>query len=84
MKMNTLADLKLKKEKEKEKLLELLLELKIIRINPDKKFFDIDDEIGDIQVFISNSNKKLTKESTKKSLIEDTEKLNKMVKQLRV
>ena len=37
-----------------------------IRINPDKENFDIFDEIGKIQVFISNSNKKLTKKSTKK------------------
>ena len=38
----------------------------IIRINPDNEKFDIFDEIGKIQIFISNSNKKLTK----KSLIE--------------
>ena len=55
---------------------------RIIRINPDKDNFDIDDKIGDIQVFISNSNKKLTEKSTEKYLIEDTEKLNKIVKQL--
>ena len=39
---------------------------KIIRINPDKKNFDIFDEIGKIQEFISDSNKILAK----KSLIE--------------
>ena len=37
-----------------------------IRINTDKQNFDIFDEIGKIQEFISDSNKKLTK----KSLIE--------------
>ena len=31
----------------------------IIRINPDRENFDIFDEIGKIQRFISNSNKKL-------------------------
>ena len=36
---------------------------KIIRINPDKENFYIDDEIGENQVFISNSNKKLKKVS---------------------
>ena len=54
----------------------------IIRINPDRENFDIFDEIGKIQRFISNSNKKLTEESTKKSLIDDTEKLTRIVKQL--
>ena len=51
-------------------------------INPDKENFDIDDEISEIQDFIYESGKKLAEESTKKSLIEHTEKLNKMVKQL--
>ena len=35
---------------------------KIIRTNPDKENFDILDEIGKMQVFISDSNKKLTEE----------------------
>ena len=53
-----------------------------IRINPDEEDFDIDDEIGAIQDFIYKSGLKLSGQSTKKSLIEGTEKLNKMVKQL--
>ena len=56
----------------------------MIRIKPDKENFDIDDEIGDIQDFIYESGKKLTEESNKKSLIEDSEKMTKMFKQLRV
>ena len=49
---------------------------KIIRINRDKENFDIDNEIGKIQVFISDSNKKLPEESTKKLTEESTK--NKM------
>ena len=48
-----------------------------MRINPDKKFFDIDNEIDEIQDF--ESGKKLAEESTKKSLIEDSEKNDKNV-----
>ena len=57
MKMDTLTDPKLKKKKEaKEKN-----GFEIIRINPNKENFDIFDEIGKIQTFIFDSNKKLTK-----------------------
>ena len=56
--------------------------ISFMRINPDEENFDIDDEIGEIQDFIYESGLKLAKQSTKKSLIEDTERLNKMVKQL--
>ena len=56
--------------------------INIIRINPDKENFDIDDEIGEIQYFIYESGKKLAEKSTKKSLIEDSEKMTKMFKQL--
>ena len=56
--------------------------INIIRINPDKKHFDIDDEIGEIQDFIYDCGKKLAEESTKKSLIEDSEKMTKVFKQL--
>ena len=56
--------------------------INIIRINPDKENFDIDDEIGEIQDFIYESGKKLAEESTKKSLIEDSEKMTKIFKQL--
>ena len=54
----------------------------IIRTNPDKENFDIFDEIGKIQSFISMSNKRLIEQSVKKSLISDAEKLTKKVKQL--
>ena len=70
------------KEEKREKIIKEETRFKIIRINCGKENFDIFDEIGKIQVFISNSYKKLTKESTKKSLIDDTKKLTKMVKQL--
>ena len=56
--------------------------INIIRINPDKENFDIDDEIGEIQDFIYESGKKLVEELTKKSLIENSEKMAKMFKQL--
>ena len=54
----------------------------MIRISPEKEDFDIFDEIGEIQGFISRSNKKLSKKSTKNEVINDIEKLTKMVKQL--
>ena len=65
MKMDTLIDLRPKK-KRKSKIIKEETGFEIIRINPDKENFDIFDEIGKIQEFISDSNKKLTK----KSLIE--------------
>ena len=69
-------------EKKREKIIKEKTGFEIIRIVPDKEIFDIDDEIGKIQVFISDSNKKLTKESTKNEMINDAEKMTKMVKQL--
>ena len=54
---------------EKQKRQEIIkeeTEFEIIRINPDKENFDIHDEIGKIKVFISDSNKKLTEEPTRK------------------
>ena len=69
-------------EQKREKIIKEKTAFEIIRINPDKKNFDIGDEIGKMQVFISDSNKTLTEESTKISLIDDAEKLTKMVKQL--
>ena len=69
-------------EQERSKIIKEETEFEIIRINPDIENFDIFDEIGKIQRFISNSNKKLPEESIKKSLIDDTEKLTRMVKQL--
>ena len=55
---------------------------KVIRINPDKEDFDIFDGISEIQDFIYESCKKLTKELNKKSLVELTEKLKIFAKQL--
>ena len=55
---------------------------KIIRINPDKEYLDIFDGISEIQDFVYESCKKLTKGLNKKSLIELTEKLNIVAKQL--
>ena len=69
-------------EKRRQKLIKEQTGFEIIRINPDKENFDISDEIGQIQSFIIESTKRITEESTKKSLIHDTEKLTKMVKQL--
>ena len=69
-------------EQKRSKIIKEETGFEIIRINPDRESFDIFDEIGKIQRFISNSNKKLTEESTTKSLINDTEKLTRMVKQL--
>ena len=55
---------------------------KIIRINPDKENFGIYDEIGKIQNHIIKSTIELTKQSTKKNMINDVEKLTKMLKLL--
>ena len=43
----------------------------MIRISPEKEDFDIFDEIGEIQGFISRSNKKLSKKSTKNEVINE-------------
>ena len=56
-------------EIEKQKAIENKLGSKFIRINPAKKHFNIFVEIGKIQNYITKSTKKLTEESTKKSLI---------------
>ena len=69
-------------EKKREKIIKEETGFEIIRINPEKENFDIDDEIGKIQVFISDSKKKLTKESTKNEMLNDAEEMTKMVKQL--
>lgn len=44
--------------------------IKTIRINPDSEKFNIQTKIGKIYIYSNESNKKLTEESTKKSLIE--------------
>ena len=58
--MDTWIDLNLKKKREK--MIKEKTEFEIIRINLDKENFDIDDVIGKIQVFISDTNITLTKE----------------------
>ena len=58
-------------EIERQKAIEKELDCKFIRINPAKKDFNIFVEIGKIQNYITKTTKKLTEESTKKSLIEE-------------
>ena len=48
--------------------------INIIRVNPDKENFDIDDEIGEMQDFINESSFKLGEQSVKNKIIEDSEK----------
>ena len=52
----------------------------LIRINPDKKDFDIDDEISEIQDFIYESGIKLGEQLEKNKIIEDLERSVKIVK----
>ena len=59
------------KEQKRSKTIKKETGFKIIRINPDKENFDINDEIGEIQDFIYEFGKKIAEESTRKSLIED-------------
>ena len=51
--------------------------INIIKINPDKENFYIDDEIGEIQDFINESSFKLGEQSAKNKIIEDSEKNDK-------
>ena len=46
----------------------------MIRINPNKEKFDIDDEIGEIQDFINESSFKFGEQSAKNKIIEHSEK----------
>ena len=46
-------------EQKRSKIIKAETGFEITRINPDRENFDIFDEIGKIQRFISNSNKKL-------------------------
>ena len=61
-------------EMRRQKKLEEHLKCTFLKINPDKENFDIFLELGKIESYISESNKKLTKESSKKSLIVDLSK----------
>ena len=58
-------------EIERQKAIKSKLGCEFIRINPAKKDFNIFVEIGKIQNHIVKSTKKLTEESTKKSLIDE-------------
>ena len=58
-------------EIQRKKALEKELDCEFTRINPAKENFDIFVEIGRIQNFVVEANKKLTEESTKKSLIDE-------------
>ena len=62
-------------EKERQKAIEKETGFTIFRINPDKENFHIFVEIGKIHNYIVESTKKITKESTKKSIIDDVKKL---------
>ena len=61
-------------EMRRQKKLEEHLKCTFFKINPDKENFDIFLELGKIESYISQSNKTLTKESSKKSLIVDLSK----------
>ena len=61
-----------KKKKKREKMKQKNnLDAKFIRFNYDSEKFNVDIEIGKIYNHIKESNKKLTEELTKKSLIEN-------------
>ena len=70
------------KEENREEVIKKETGFEIIRINPDTENFDIFDEIGKIQSFIIDSTKKITEELTKNYMINDAEKLTKMLKLL--
>ena len=67
------------KEQERERVIKEAA-IKLIRINPDKKDFDIDDEIGEIQDFIYKSGVKLGEQSEKHKIVEDLERTTKIIK----
>ena len=70
------------KEENREEVIKKETGFEIIRINPDTENFDIFDEIGKIQSFIIDSTKKIIEELTKNYMIDDAEKLTKMLKLL--
>ena len=67
------------KEQEREKTIKNT-RITLIRINPDKEGFDIDDEISKIQDFIYESGLRIGKQSKKNKIIEDLERSVKIVK----
>ena len=68
------ADKNLSNEIERQKALEKEIDCVFIRINLDKKDFNIFKEINKIHRHIKKSTQKLTEKSTKKSLIDDPSK----------
>ena len=68
------ADKNLSNEIERQKALEKEIDCVFIRINPDKKDFNIFKEINKIHRHIKKSTQKLTEKSTEKSLIDDPSK----------
>ena len=62
------------KEEERKNKLKEYLRWEFIRINLDKKHFNVSVEIGKIYNQINESNKRLTKEASKKFLIENLSK----------
>ena len=58
-------------EIKRQKALEKKLGCKFIRINPEKKNFNLFQAINEIFQHIKESNKKSTEESTKKSLVDE-------------
>ena len=58
-------------EKRRERMLNKDLNCKFIRINPGRENFNINKDINRIHRYIIESTKKLTEESTKKSVMND-------------
>ena len=67
------------KEQEREKVIKEA-GITLIRINPGKENFDIDDEVGEIQDFIYKSTFNLGRQSTINKILENAEHLAKMAK----
>ena len=69
MKNDTLTEF-LKRENERDKEIKEKLCSEFVRTNPDRKDYDEYVEFGEIYNHIKKSTRKLTEESTKKSLID--------------
>ena len=67
------------KEQEREKVIKEA-GITLIRINPDKENFDVDDEIGEIQDFIYKSSFNLGRQSPTNKIVENADNLAKMAK----
>ena len=69
-------------ERQRQKEIETKLSCKFIRINPDEENLNISKVKNKTFRHIKKSLKKSSEEPTKDKMVEDTERLNKMVKQL--